>query len=139
MLRRISLLTGLQSIFDNNEYSTKNLAACPAQSARDLRRHGICDFNQVFQNDREDREAGGSEQSGNGERCGYAAGIGREDEPDIRRGDYGDQDFDCAEVVFVAVCDGRADCGCYEADDDEERAGDSGVGFGEAMGLEDLV
>lgn len=39
----------------------------------------------------------------------------------------------------MAVCDGGADCGCYEADDYEEGAGDAGVGFGEVVGLEDLV
>lgn len=39
----------------------------------------------------------------------------------------------------MAVCGGGDDCGGGETDEDEEGAGDAGVGFGEAVRLEDLV
>jgi hypothetical protein len=41
--------------------------------------------------------------------------------------------------MFESIGYWRADCTSDEADDDEESAGDTGVGFGEAMRSKDLV
>lgn len=137
---RVRVAAGLERILNQDENRAEQLPRGPADGAPDLRGKGVCDFDEVFEDDGEESEGGGAEEGhygvGGRDPCGAGGG---EDEAYVCGCDDGDEGADCAEVVLVAVCEGGEDGGGDEADDDEDPACDAGLSFGEVVGGEDLV
>lgn len=115
------------------------MAACPAHGAGHLRRHWVCNFNRVLEDDREDCEAGRAQQGGDDVGAGDAGGARREDEDDVADRNDGDEHFCQEQVVLVAVCDGGDYGRGDKANDNQQGAGDAGFSLAEAIRLEDLV
>ena len=97
------------------------------------------DFNHVFKGYGHEGERSGAEDGEDDVDCDFGAGLGCPGEGEVGQGNDGDLDFDGEEVGFLLVDDGRGDGCCDEADDDEQGAGDAGLGFGVGVGLEKLV
>lgn len=141
MIRRTGVRPGLERVLHDDEDGAEQLPARPAQGAPYLRGERVRDLDEVFERDGEEAERRRAQQRGDDERRRDAprGGGRREDEPDVRGRDDGDEGLDRAQVVLEAVGDRGDDRRRDEADDDQDAAGDAGVGLGEAVRGEDLV
>jgi len=136
--RRIALLAHLQRITNNDENTTEQLPASPADRTRRLLPGGPRDFDEPLQGHRHEAEGGAAHDAEDDVGGDPGAGAGGPDEGEVGEEDDGDEGFDEGEVGFCAVDDGGGDGGADEADEDEQGACDAGGCFGEVVGGEDL-
>ena len=130
---------GAQGVGDEDEDAASELAAGPADGAGDLGGRGVGDLNEVFEHHGDEAEGGGAHDGEDGVDGADGARARRPCKSQVADGDDGDLELDGEEVGLGAVNDGRCH-GCRdEPDDDEQRACDAGLGFGEGVGGEDLV
>lgn len=129
----------LHGLHGDEEDGAEQLAAGPAHDAARLGRHGEGDLGQVLEGDGHEGEGAGAQQGQHGGGAGEGARRRHEGEDEVAEGDERRQRLDGGHVGVRAVRDGRQDGRRHEPHDDEQAAGDAGVGFAVVVGREDLV
>lgn len=132
-------VVGLQGIFDDDEEGAQELAAGPADGAADLGAQRVGYLDQILERDGDEAEAGGAEEAEDQVGPDQRAAFGGPDEEEVAEADQGHGGLDVGQVAFVAVDQRRRQGRGDEADEDQEGAGDPGLGFGVVVRVENLV
>lgn len=99
----------------------------------------MVDLDEELQDYRDEPEGCGAQNAADNVWIGEAVRLRRPDEDKIGESDDRNSGFRIGEVEFVSVNDGAGNRGGDQSDDDEERAGNTRIGFAVAVGLKDLV
>ncbi|KAL8742307.1 MAG: hypothetical protein Q9184_008275, partial [Pyrenodesmia sp. 2 TL-2023] len=121
-------------VTDHDEDPAEQLPSGPADGRTRLRARRPRDLDRPFQSHRHEAETRRAEDGGDDVGGGDGAGAGSPDEGEVGEGDARDEGADEEEVALGAVDERGGYGGGDEADEDQERAGDAGFGFGEGVG-----